>query len=403
MRPEYHFTPPCNWMNDPNGLVHHSGWYHLYYQHNPTGIAWGNIHWGHARSRDLLNWEHRPIAMAPRHDLRELHCFSGGCCKDEAGQPVFFYTSVGAEEKGRDAAHGAQQWMAHPDETLDTLTQTDDYALLDDIHPGMHVRDWRDPCVVYHEGQYVMVLGGCVEERGCVLLYTSPDMKNWRFRHILAQSKKADGVPWECPNLFPLDGKWCLIYSPCAAVRVKIGRLLDDLTFLEERDEIVDPAGWQGFYAPQVFRDEAGRTILMAWMPEAKGVTGQDFAGCMTLPRVLRLTEEGLEASLLPGAEALPCVRRVSARKEDLPFALADLAGVMLLSAGGTMTLMPMGGLPAQRRRVTLREENEIVCIFDGTAMEFMVNGKWISQRVHPDCLAEAEDEEEEEEDDLGW
>ena len=69
-RPAYHFHPPAGWMNDPNGTIYHSGWYHLFYQHNPFGDRWGSIHWGHARSRDLVRWEHLPIALGPN---RELH------------------------------------------------------------------------------------------------------------------------------------------------------------------------------------------------------------------------------------------------------------------------------------------------------------------------------------------
>ena len=76
-RPVYHFHPPANWNNDPNGTIWYKGWHHLFYQHNPYGAVWGKMHWGHARSRDLVNWEHLPIALWPSKEKGEEHVFSG--------------------------------------------------------------------------------------------------------------------------------------------------------------------------------------------------------------------------------------------------------------------------------------------------------------------------------------
>ncbi|MBQ2953974.1 MAG: glycoside hydrolase family 32 protein [Clostridia bacterium] len=402
MKPAWHYRPEKNWINDPNGLVHHKGWYHMFYQYNPGGDQWGDIHWGHARSRDLLAWETLPVALAPDHGKGELHCFSGGCCKDENGVPHFFYTSVGAAEDGRDCVHGAQQWFAEAavDDLLH-LVQTDEGALTDDIHggspagSGMHVRDWRDPCVLRHEGQYLMVLGGCVQERGCVLLYTSPDMRTWTYRHILAQSDKEDGVPWECPNLFRVDGKFGLIYSPCSAVRVKLGTLDAELVFHEDADELLEPER-NGFYAPQVFTDEGGRVIVIGWMPEADNVPHKGWSGVMSLPRVLRLTEDGLTMTPVPGAELLPGVKRFSVARQELPM-------TCILHNNGTertaLTLFEDGLLALDRsestladtpdrhpvtRRVPVKDVNDMFIAVDGSAVECAVNGKWLSARIYP-------------------
>lgn len=399
MKPEWHYRPERNWINDPNGLVFHEGWYHMFYQYNPNGDEWGDIHWGHARSRDLLQWETRPVALSPDASRGELHCFSGGCCKDEAGQPHFFYTSIGREQDGRGCVHGAQQWTAEPaDDTLDALVQTDAGALTDAIHGGMHVRDWRDPCVVRHDGQYLMVLGGCVAERGCVLLYTSPDMRTWTYRHILAQSGRADGVPWECPNLFFLDGRAALIYSPCAEVRVKLGTLDGELRFREESDEILDPGARDGFYAPQVFEDAQGRTILIGWMPECDNVPHKGWSGVMSLSRVLTLDADGLCAEPVPGAQKLPGVRRLRIARELLPaqwtlHRSADGTEETVLSLGADGTLMlcrarsSLDTRPSRRpivRTVPLREMNEVFLSVDGSAVECAVNGRWLSGRIYP-------------------
>jgi len=396
MKPQWHYRPEKNWINDPNGLVHHHGWYHMFYQYNPHGDEWGDIHWGHARSRDLLHWETLPIALTPDAAKGELHCFSGGCCKDEAGRPHFFYTSIGSDADGRDCTHGAQQWTAEPtDEDLTKLCQTDEFALTDAIHGGMHVVDWRDPCVVRYGGQYLMVLGGCVEGRGCVLLYTSPDMRHWTYRHILAQADVADGIPWECPNLIPVEGKFVLIYSPCAEVHAKVGTLDAELRFHEERDEILEPER-NGFYAPQVFTDEAGRAILIGWMPEADNIPHKGWSGVMSLPRILHITADGLCAEPVPGAEDMPGVQRLQIRCDALPhtWTLHDNGEertLLTLAADGTLTLDRSESSIADgpdkhliTRSVSVKDVNDVFIAVDKSAVEVAVNGKWLSGRIYP-------------------
>ena len=396
MKPAWHYRPEKNWINDPNGLVHHKGWYHMFYQYNPHGDQWGDIHWGHARSRDLLTWETLPIALTPDAARGELHCFSGGCCKDEKGQPHFFYTSVGAEKDGRDCTHGAQQWYAEAaDDDLLTLVQTDEDAIQDDIHPGFHVRDWRDPCVLRHGGQYLMVLGGCVDERGCVLLYTSPDMRHWTYRHILAISDKTDGIPWECPNLIQVDGRFALIYSPCTEVRVKTGMLDAELHFIEESDEVLEPER-NGFYAPQAFIDEAGRAIVIGWLPESDNVPHKGWAGVMSLPRLMSITADGLCMTPIPGAEKLPGVQRLTIRREELPctWALHDSGEertLLTLAPDGTLTLDRSRSTLAETpdkhpiiRQVPVKDVNDVFFAVDGSAVETMVNGKWLTGRIYP-------------------
>lgn len=397
MKPAWHYRPEANWINDPNGLVQHQGWYHMFFQYNPHGDQWGDIHWGHARSRDLLHWETLPIALTPDAARGELHCFSGGCCKDEKGQPHFFYTSIGTEENGRGVRHGAQQWYAEPtDDSLTTLVQTENGALTDAIHgPDMHVQDWRDPCVLRHQGQYLMVLGGCVEERGCVLLYTSPDMRTWTYRHILAQSATADGIPWECPNLFEVDGKFGLIYSPCAQVRVKTGTLDGELRFREEREEILEPDR-NGFYAPQVFRDEQGRSILIGWMPEADRVAHKGWSGVMSLPRILSIKADGLCGQPVPGAENLPGVQHQHIPRAELPqkWVIHDNGEeqtTLTLDSDGLLSLdrsrSTLADSPERHpitRSVPVKDVNDVFIAVDASAVEVMVNGKWLSGRIYP-------------------
>ena len=396
MKPAWHYRPEKNWINDPNGLVQLNGWYHMFYQYNPHGDQWGDIHWGHARSKDLLHWETLPIALTPDTAKGELHCFSGGCCKDEMGRPHFFYTSIGDENKGRGALHDAQQWYAEPaDDDLLTLIQTDENALTDAIHGDMHVQDWRDPCVLRHGDGYLMVLGGCVQGRGCVLLYTSPDMRHWTYRHILARSDKADGVPWECPNFIPVDGKYALFYSPCAAVRVKAGTLDDELRFHEESDEVFEPER-NGYYAPQAFTDERGRPLVIGWMPEGDNVPHKGWSGVMSPARELHITADGLCALPIPGIEELPGVQRLSIPRTELPktWTLHDNGEertLLTLAADGMLTLDRSASTLAESpdkhpltRQVPVKDVNDVFIAVDGSAVETMVNGKWLSARIYP-------------------
>ena len=196
--PGYHFRPREHWVNDPNGLTEYKGTYHLYYQYNPHGDTWGDIHRGHATSADLTHWQERPVAMRPCTEKGEIHCFSGSACKLRDGKPVFYYTSVGEEQAGRGCRDGAEQWMAFPSPDMDTLIQTDAYAMRAEMHGGRDVREWRDPCVIpYHDG-YLMVLGGRIDNaHGACLLYTSEDGLHFRYHSVLAEDTTGQDESWE--------------------------------------------------------------------------------------------------------------------------------------------------------------------------------------------------------------
>jgi beta-fructofuranosidase len=138
-RPIYHFHPPAYWNNDPNGTIFYNGWHHLFYQLNPAAARGGNQHWGHARSRDLVNWEHLPIALWPLTERGERAIFSGGATLASDGRPRVFYTSIGHPTP--------EQWIAVPDD--DELIRWDRPAanpvLTLDAHGALSVSQWRDP------------------------------------------------------------------------------------------------------------------------------------------------------------------------------------------------------------------------------------------------------------------
>ncbi|WP_084423438.1 glycoside hydrolase family 32 protein [Cohnella thermotolerans] len=156
-RPRYHFTPLRNWMNDPNGPFQRDGEYHLFYQHNPSGTEWGDIHWGHATSLDLVNWKRLPVALAPSRELGELHCYSG-CSVVNGDEVTLFYTSIGEGE--RNATTGAQQWTAKGNDLRTWRKPAVNPILTVDIHGDLRITEWRDPYVWRDQEEWKMLLGG---------------------------------------------------------------------------------------------------------------------------------------------------------------------------------------------------------------------------------------------------
>ena len=289
-RPVYHFHPPANWHNDPNGTIFYRGWHHLFYQLNPYGAAWGHMHWGHARSRDLVNWEHLPIALWPSLDKGEEHVFSGGAITGPDGRPRLFYTSIGQRDP--------EQWMATPVD--DELIVWDKYPRNPVVtlknHGSLLVDEWRDPFLFREAGRTYMVCGGNTNSKlgggGAVQLYeaASPDLTEWRHRGVVFQYR--DRAVWniECPNLFKLGSQWVLLISPQNPCEYFVGSL--DLVhgkFTPDTHGVLDPGQ---SYASNISYDDRGRTLLWLWgrtdFDPSKG-----WQCCMTMPRVLSIDADG--------------------------------------------------------------------------------------------------------------
>ena len=293
-RPGFHFTAPANWMNDPNGPIYHERYYHIYYQYNPFGDKWGHMHWGHARSRDLVNWKQMPIALWPSTELGEEHVFSGCTTTNSLGTVVALYTSI---QRGRSASDHAEQWMAVGDGDGNTFVKhTNNPVLAESIHTAGKVYDWRDPFVFRDHGVVYLVCGGNLNQakggKAVVTLYeaTQGDLTQWKYRGVLFQHPDPAIKNIECPNFFKLGDRWVLLLSPHGKVQYFTGTF-DAAAgkFTPSQQGLMDHS--EDYYAPNGMEDPSSRRILWGWVrgfPEDKG-----WNGCLTLPRLLSLSPEG--------------------------------------------------------------------------------------------------------------
>lgn len=309
-RPEYHFLAPHNWMNDPNGPIWWRGKYHLFYQMNPHAAVWGDMHWGHAVSADMVHWRHLPIALAPTPGGPDGEgCFSGSAVVLD-GVPTIIYTGVQNASPalvtlhdGNDKLRETQMLaVAEDDDLLHWKKQPEPVIAMPP--DGMQVTGFRDPCP-WREGDswYLAVGSGERGKGGCALLYRSRDLRQWEYLHTLAEGKPNgrtsanpcdSGEMWECPDFFAVNGKHCLLYSTEGKVIWTTGEYDEHgHRYTAARTGVLDHGA---FYAPKSFLAPDGRRILWGWItekrPEAEFARA-GWAGMMSLPRVLTIAAQG--------------------------------------------------------------------------------------------------------------
>ncbi|MFO7167823.1 MAG: glycoside hydrolase family 32 protein [Chloroflexota bacterium] len=313
-RPAYHFLPPANWMNDPNGLIHWRGRYHMFYQHNPNGAFWGTMHWGHAASSDLVRWEHLPIALAPGPEPYDDAGIYSGIALDDHGVPTIMYTATSGPQSAPSVA------LAVGDQDLVTWRKDERNPVILPP-PDLDLTGFRDH-TAWREGPwwYQLIGAGIRGVGGAVLLYRSQDLRSWEYLGPACVGDAAEsGTMWECPDLFALGGRHVLVISPIPLERAvyftgtyAAHRFTPDGGFRE-----LDPGG--SLYAPQSFRDARGRRIMFGWLREERAQAAQiaaGWSGAMSLPRVLSLLPDGgLSQAPAPEVETL---RQAHARWEGL-------------------------------------------------------------------------------------
>jgi beta-fructofuranosidase len=286
-RPQYHFMPQANWMNDPNGLIQWKGVYHLFYQYNPTGVGFGSMHWAHASSRDLVHWTHLPVALAPTPGGPDRDGVWSGCAVDNDGVPTLVYTGVRPQV----------QCLATSDDELIEWTKDLRNPVIAGPPEGLDATGFRDPCVWRECGHWYLVLGsGARGVGGMILLYRSDDLHVWEYVGPLLEGKIAEtGHNWECPNYLGLGDRRLLIFSPepFRQAHYYVGDQVG-FTFVPQTHGLLDHGGL--YYAPQAFGDESGRRITFGWLLEGRtqeAVDAAGWAGVQSLPRELSLGPDG--------------------------------------------------------------------------------------------------------------
>jgi len=223
-RPLFHVMPLSGWMNDPNGPIYYRGYYHLFYQHVPHRVEWDwGLVWGHAVSKDLVEWEHLPVALEPSHGGYDADgCFSGTCVQNCDGSPVILYTGVKLRSNHVDDLPSPEHdlnlpfievqlaaFPANPNDELMIKWDKHPHPVLHRPPPNLGLTGWRDPYIFRRknaeEGWLMLVGSGIKGVGGTVLKYTSDDiLSGWKFDGYLCKGDADTGAMWECPLLLRL-------------------------------------------------------------------------------------------------------------------------------------------------------------------------------------------------------
>ncbi len=314
-RPAYHFTPEKNWMNDPNGLVYYEGEYHLFYQFNPYGNTWGHMSWGHAISKDLLQWENLPVALEEYQDPLtgdSTMIFSGtalvdknntsGLCQGKDCLIAIYTSHVHKNGEGK----MQHQSLAYSNDKGRTWKQYSKNPILD-----IQRKDFRDPKVFWYEPQQKWVMATVIPDLYKVRLYESKNLLEWKQLGEFGPLADTSRI-WECPDLYelPIIGsegktKWVLSISgghpqgpKFVGMQYFVGQF-DGTNFTPDdpNQSALYLDHGKDFYAGIVYNNipkKDGRTIMIGWVNNwtyGGQLPTSPWRSAMSLPRVLSLKE----------------------------------------------------------------------------------------------------------------
>lgn len=300
-RPSYHFTPLYGWMNDPNGMVYKNGEYHLYFQYNPYGSKWGNMHWGHAVSKDLIHWEHLDPAIA-RDPVG--HIFSGSSVVDKKNTAGFGKNAIIAIYTNNSVNHDEVQCLAYSNDNGRTFTKYEGNPVLT---PFDGLKDFRDPKVFWYEKRkcWYMIVSADKEMR----LYKSKNLKKWNYVSAFGKGIGQQPCQYECPDFFqlPVNGdkkkmKWVMtmnINPGCwfggSATEYFVGDFDGKKFTCPDANEVKWLDWGKDHYATVTFSNTGDRVLGITWMSNWQYANLTPFKqnrGANGLPRELKLYEK---------------------------------------------------------------------------------------------------------------
>ena len=298
-RPAYHHTPLYGWMNDPNGMFYKDGVWHLYYQYNPYGSQWENMTWGHSTSKDLIHWETQPLAI----ESDWLGAIFSGSCVTNGNEVVAFYTSAGQHQVqsmavSKDGGQTFEKYSGNPVLTSD-------------------VPDFRDPKAFWNEEAKIwnLILAAGQEMR----IYSSKDLKDWKYESSFGKDYGNHGGVWECPDLFKIDGKWVLLCNinpggpfGGSATQYFIGDFDGKKFTCESMPKVTKwmDYGKDHYATVSFYNAPENRRVVLAWMSNwqyANQVPTKQFRSANSIPRDLGIFKYGEETyvSVVPSKEML--------------------------------------------------------------------------------------------------
>lgn len=296
---QHHYKPQKGWINDPNGLVYYKGYYHVFYQHLPDSEVVGApgeraMHWGHARTKNFIDWEELPIALYPDKEYDRNGCFSGtAIVKDDV--LYLCYASIRIPDG---ETHLVQTVSIAYSKDGISFEKYEKNPVINN-YPEDGGPDFRDPALICVDGTYycVMATGYPETKKGRLLLYSSDNLLDWKYSGIMAQWDNCEFT--ECPSFVKQDDKYFLTTSVCPLDAERYFNIMygtfKNGVFKAEITDSIDKGPDQ--YAGQVFTDAKGRNILIAWIPGWKyeGFAQKDI-GCMSLPRELFIKDKNIYA-----------------------------------------------------------------------------------------------------------
>ena len=347
-RPVYHHTPQYGWMNDPNGMFYKDGVWHLYYQWNPYGSQWENMTWGHSTSRDLIHWEAQPTAL----EMDWLGSIFSGSCVVKGDEVVAMYTSAGHHQTqslafSKDGGRTFQKYAGNP-----VLTTSD-------------VADFRDPRPFWNEDikAWNLILAAGQEMR----IYSSKDLKEWKYESSFGKGYGNHGGVWECPDLFKVKSeevnseKWVLICNinpggpfGGSATQYFVGQFDGRKFTCESMPKVTKwlDYGKDHYATVSFYNAPENRRVVLAWMSNwqyANQVPTKQFRSANSIPRDLGLFTHGNETyvSVVPSKEML-AVRGGKLKKPtetcEIVVDMKNQAEIVLMNSKGEQVTMTYDG-----------------------------------------------------------